>query len=159
LMCNCTSENPFLRRVCGVMDSGFSPAGCPGMTKGCLTFESESDRLFSPIARELICWRGAPRAPTSPCASELSDPGQGARMAPSDNLAMEWKPIITAPFDRDLSLPSSITTAPMRSRFHVAVFSTAGSMPRPKSCSIICGRHTGASGNYQPGKCQTRIYN
>jgi len=104
LMCNCTSENPFLRRVCGVMDSGVSPAGCPGMTKGCLTFESESDRLFSPIARELICWRGAPRAPTSPCASELSDPGQGARMAPSDNLAMEWKPIITAPFDRDLEL-------------------------------------------------------
>jgi hypothetical protein len=41
LMCNCTSENPFLRRVCGVMDSGFSPAGCPGMTKGCLTIESE----------------------------------------------------------------------------------------------------------------------
>jgi len=23
LMCNCTSENPFLRRVCGAMDSGF----------------------------------------------------------------------------------------------------------------------------------------
>jgi hypothetical protein len=41
LMCNCTSENPFLRIVCGAMDSGFGPAGCPGMTKGCLKIESE----------------------------------------------------------------------------------------------------------------------
>jgi hypothetical protein len=42
LMCNCTSENPFLRRVCGAMDSGFSPAGYPGMTKGCLKIESKT---------------------------------------------------------------------------------------------------------------------
>src|SRR5689334_30806 len=27
------ARNPFLRAVCGPMDSGFSPAGCPGMTK------------------------------------------------------------------------------------------------------------------------------
>jgi hypothetical protein len=33
MMCNCTSENPFTRKLCGEMDSGFSPAGCPGMTE------------------------------------------------------------------------------------------------------------------------------
>jgi hypothetical protein len=36
------------------------------MTKGCLTFENDSDRLFSPIARELICWRGAPERQPHP---------------------------------------------------------------------------------------------
>ena len=31
-MCNCTSENRSGRVRCREMDSGFSPAGCPGMT-------------------------------------------------------------------------------------------------------------------------------
>jgi len=37
-------------------------------------------------------------------ASGISDLDQSAKLAPSDNLGMEWRPIATAPFDGDLEL-------------------------------------------------------
>jgi len=36
--------------------------------------------------------------------SAITDLDQSAEIAPSDNLGMEWSPIASAPFDRDLEL-------------------------------------------------------
>jgi hypothetical protein len=76
--------------------------------------------------------------------SRVSDLNQSVGIAPSDNFDMEWKPIATAPFDRDLEL--AVIDCRMLLCFHVAVFSTVGSTQRRKRGSMVCDRRTGESG-------------
>jgi hypothetical protein len=56
----------------------------------------------------------------------MADLDQSGRLRGADKLDMEWQPIATAPFDRDLELLSSAMTAYMRLSFHAAAFSANG---------------------------------